>query len=343
MHPAQALDMQVDLHHRMQQDATMLLLYRQFVIDLVSVGNTEHQADRTAQALLHAIPAGLEVGSAYFVDPEMTEVIEWASAGLDDTDTFRYDELPTESGFVYFERPLVLHDIRGADLFINACVWTTARSVNKDTGEERSGTVFMMLNDHDRTPDDIGKKILANEDMLFDLEIYRQAVGRWGVIGCEFVFDGMQIGAEVEHLKNDAKLQQLADEGILPHEFTNIRRQMHAFWLLLGQTVSSVTESEIPRAYARRARRAGLPARVTVIRLRRKAGHAEGIGESAVEWQHRWWSRGHWRWQHVSEHHPLAESDGDGGWIARLWVQGSIKGPEGKPLRISNKVYRLAQ
>jgi hypothetical protein len=118
-------------------------------------------------------------------------------------------------------------------------------------------------------------------------------------------------------------------------------RMLHAYWLLMNQTVTHLTEAEIPRAMAKRARRMEIPDRVTVVALRRIEGQHHG--ESDVDWQYRWLVRGHWRWQHVSEHHPAAERDPEGGFRARVWVRPHVKGPDDKPFHLTEKVYALVR
>lgn len=341
MHPAQTLDFQADLYHRTTQDAVREVIINHFVTDM-RVWLGVDQATRSANAIVNAIPNGLKVASAYYVEPDMTDLVVGASAVMDETDVFRYDELPTEAGFAYFEKPLVIGDVRGVDLNVNGVIWFSSRLYDQDTKKERSGTVIVMLNDQFHTPDEIAKSIMRGDDKLLSYDVYRANLGRWGIIGFEMLWDGLQIGPAVVEA-DTSKYEELVDEGIMPSEFTNIRRQLHSFWLMLGQTITKVSDSEIPRPFARRAKKARLPARVTVIRLRRHNRAEGGVGDTAVEWSHRWWSRGHWRWQPVSAHHPMAEPDGSGGWKARIYVHGSIKGPEGKPLVISQKVYSLVE
>lgn len=102
-----------------------------------------------------------------------------------------------------------------------------------------------------------------------------------------------------------------------------------------------VNKKQAADAAAQRARRMEIPDRVTVVALRRVEGHSHG--ETDVEWHHRWLVRGHWRWQHVSKNHPLAEPDPAGGYRARVWVRPHVKGPEDKPFHLTEKVYALVR
>lgn len=323
------------------QDDVERLLASHYALDAKALIG-EQVARREGAKIASILPAAFRVASAYYVEPAMTDMILYASAGMDETDVFRNDELPTECGFAYFEKPLVIHDIRGADLFVNGLLWCSTRTVDPDTGEQRPGILLTLFNDHDHTPDELAKAIMRGEHKYMSYDIYRASMGRWGCIGFEKLSNGMQIGPPMAEVHpNKLADPRLAD--IVSTEFTNIFRQVHAFWLLLNQTITHVSDADIPRPYAKRAKRAKIPPRVTVIRLRRHERSGDGVGEHNVEWSHRWYSRGHWAWRRCSEHHALAEPDGSGGFHARVWVRESIKGPEGLPLRISDKVYHLAE
>lgn len=341
MHPAQVLDLQQDLYERTMQDDVERLLASHYALDARPLIG-DQLARQEGAKIASILPAAFRVSSAYYVEPAMTDMILFASAGMDETDRFRYDELPTECGFAYFEKPLVIHDIRGADLFVNGLLWCSTRTVDPDTGIEQPGVLLTMFNDHAHTPDTIALRIMNGDHTYLDYDIYRAAMGRWGCIGFEKLQTGMQIGPPLATVHPN-KLADIEASAYVSTEFTNILRQVHAFWLLLNQTITDVSEADIPRPFAKRAKKAKIPPRVTVIRLRRHEKRGDGIGENNVEWQHQWLVRGHWAWRHCSEHHPLAEPDGAGGYRARVWIRPYVKGPEGKPLHVTEKVFHLAE
>jgi hypothetical protein len=51
-----------------------------------------------------------------------------------------------------------------------------------------------------------------------------------------------------------------------------------------------------------------------------------------VEWSKRWVVRGHWRWQSYGPGRTERR---------RIWISPFIKGPDGAPLVVSEKVYDL--
>lgn len=335
MHPAQVLDLQSDLIARCTVPGFRELVRATIEEDFADNGERDAKylshARRQSEEFSERLMYVLGRAHAYYCDPSMMDLLTWASASLDGTDKFRFDEVPTEEGFVYFPSPIRMNDIRGKSLLVHAVVWTPI-VVMIEGVRQGMGYLFYSFNDYRNEPDDIGKRILES----YPNDIAR--FGKWGFVGVFSLTDEQRIGP-VEIGITDTERERIIAEGDTPHEFTNIARIIHTYFLMLNQTITDVSEAEIGRTFAKRAKRAGIPPRVTVIRMRR-VERDNHVGESSVEWQHQWIVRGHWRWQHVSEHHPLAEPDGDG-FRARVWVRPHIKGPEDKPLHVTEKVIAL--
>lgn len=346
MHPAQVLDLKADLMVRSQDSTWIRALTIQIEEELLGsitgyydpprlttptetrrTGPRAERAKRVAHSFARMTHDLVQEADAYYVSPEMTDLIAWASIGLDDTDRVRFDEIPTKTGFAYFEKPLEVMDIRGRKMLLNGVLWFPS---TYDNGEPC--VCVMLFNDHVSTPDDIA------------LELRRQGLsgpaGRWGMIGMQLLTEEMRIGPSTQPA-DQGTIDKLLAQQVQPHEYTNVIRLLHTYWMLLNQTVTKVSQSEIPRTFGRRARRKEIPDRVTVVALRRIEGHSHG--ETDVDWQYRWMVRGHWRWQHVSKEHPLAEPDGEGGYRARVWVRPHVKGPEDKPFHLTDKVYALVR
>ena len=339
MHPSQVLDKKADLVARSMQEKFKDVIQHQIRLDtrsVVKADGSEVNVERSVHgADVLATYMGREMGRshAYYVAPDMTDLIIWASAKLDDSDQFRVDELPTEYGFAYFDKPLPIIDVRGKTMLANVVCWFPA------TAKRPSGiypvTAIVYFNDARHTPDQIAKEI---EAASIDVD---HIMGGWGMIGMQAISDGARLGPSLLSTASEEIIAEMEKDGASPHEFTNILRMLHAYWLLLNQTVIRLSDAEIPRAMSKRARRMDIPDRVTIVALRRIEGHTHG--ESDVDWQYRWLVRGHWRWQHVSKDHPLAEPDPEGGFRARVWVRPHVKGPEDKPFHLTEKVYSLVR
>lgn len=267
----------------------------------------------------------------FHVQAEMTDLIMAASLGLDDEMPWRRELLPTEVGFVYLDKPIIMQDVRGNDMKIHAVVWGPA-----STNAGPSTAIYFMNDIED--PDDV---VLGNAKANKFTQEQMRACGRLQVVHIMFVAGHQPIGPP-KVLPNDDKAQDLMAEGVIAVPADNGFRQFVAYLRLLSQTLVQLASAEVDRHARKRATRRGLPGLVTTVKLRR-IEYVGGEGHSNVEWQHRWIVRGHWRRQPCGPDHPLAENNGQGGHVAIIWINPYIKGPEDKPLHLSNKVYDLAR
>jgi hypothetical protein len=100
---------------------------------------------------------------------------------------------------------------------------------------------------------------------------------------------------------------------------------------LMRQKLAVVRQPLMSRTERRQAKRAEIDlSKVRVIELRSRDVISEGSA-SGREYSHRWVVRGHWRRQWYSAdcvHRPI-------------WIPAHIKGPAGKPLLGTDKVYSL--
>ncbi|MCA1693887.1 MAG: hypothetical protein LC749_03685, partial [Actinobacteria bacterium] len=228
---------------------------------------------------------------------------------------------------------------RGRKLRISWIAWgpMLVRHSRHDAGEPEEITSVWMWNDHLDEPDEIAGEITSLAGPRAG-EIVR-ILGRWGFIGAELMVNNTRVGPAWQ-IPNPIKSEEILAAGGVPQEYTNPLRLIHAFFLLLGQKVTSSTTEVPDRAQRRRAEKARLPARVTVVSLR-NVETVRAPGESMVEWSHRWVVRGFWRWQVCGPDHDIAQELAPGKWRARMWIGTFIKGPADKPLIISEKVYAV--
>lgn len=344
------LDARTDLLHRLDDS----LFARQVAFMVASqagavpangvVYGTE-EADAEARRHLPAVKIlanSVRAAEVYRVSPDMSSMVQYAASQLDETDLIDISLPPTQCGIVRFDQPLPVKEIRGKTMLINWLVWGPMKIASKH-GEE-SGVAVWAFNDTLSTPDDTHREMLAQAAAHGGpaAEWYDSFVGRFATIGIDLMADGHPLGAHLQP-PSARQMREVLDEGVEPGPGTNTMRYVHALWLLLNQTITKVEDERAERPARRRAEKASLPSAVTVIRLRREvAAMDRHPSESAVEWQHRWITRGHWRWQHVGEHYPGAVET-EKGYRARIWINPFIKGPEGAPIKQSEKVYDLAR
>lgn len=127
------------------------------------------------------------------------------------------------------------------------------------------------------------------------------------------------------------RTEAISTTADVAHEYLAV-----ALWRLMQQRLTSVTEEEAPRQIRRQLERRNRPTRrVTVVTLRH-APTPPGE-ERDVQWSHRWLVRGHWRKQ------PYKDPDTGETFHRYIYIHGYVKGPEGAPLLIRDKVYALVR
>lgn len=301
------------------------------------------------------IVSSVKNSDCYFVKDEMTDLILFASRKLDDTDIADLSICPSDMGFVYFEKPLPITDVRGRTMLIHIFLW---KKIFSEDGKKMAVT-FSAWNDSDRQPDEVAKDMLTVKEGKQNLKEYLALLGKFHWIHMGSIQQGQVIGSETKPLSeedieetrritfNQETLEPLSDEEWEKYkaevltEPTNSTRLLYAYWLLMTQTLTSVSKERGDRAQRRRMEREKLPTEVVVVQFRKRryinADTDETHEENAVEWSHRWIVGGHWRWQ------PYKDPVSKGVIKKRIWISPYVKGPEDKPLVAKSKVFVLAK
>lgn len=347
MRPGEVLDAQGDLMERLGHPKFEATIDNLGGFEFGRSGGRGAFHPESSTPLSTMLRTLLPAAHTYRVTHDMSLLVEHAAAGLDDLDQFDSSLAPTGCGFVAFDRPIPLIDARGKTMLIHYLAWgpTMVQFANASDaigvlrGARSTATMVVEFNDIWRQPDEVqgelfdslretlaeGTPNLTPKQIQQRLDDYQQYMGRWATVGAAAYLDGQRLGPAKIMPSEEHQAKLLAD-GFTPHEGTNPVRILHALWLLMEQTVARVETEHPDRPSRRRAAKRRLPPAVTVIRLRREAGGERAEGESLVEWAHRWVVRGHWRWQAVSEHHPLAQEIEPGKFRARIWINPYVKG-----------------
>lgn len=298
-----------------------------------------------------SMPTILKMAEAYHVTDDMLELANWAGHMLPDDVALEHDMVPTDFGFLMFEKGMRLPEVWGRETYCHAIAWRVTnvatahidlrkrgyQAVNQEiTGRGLEITTFVDIRD---ARDEVTRMILEKVPMESLLDIGHLQVS--GVTALQFGDPQPPTENTPEWYEEQEKTAARHPEAVemlttVPYA-ENWLRTVIAIFELMNQTVTDVGHEDADRKTARRMHRMNLPTRVTVIRLRRSAG-VRREGESLVEWQHRWVVRGHWRNQPIGPRVPGAERE-----TKRIWIAPYVKGPEDKPFVVSDKVYDLAR
>jgi hypothetical protein len=299
--PEEVLDHQAEMIDRLTQPFFSEMISSTIREQYVSeVSLSEEEWAGALVALPAVLGRTLRSSYAYHVTADMAEVVMGAAAGLDELDRWLPQLAPSPHGFARIEGGFPIDDARGRQMRVDWIVWGPVRTID---GEAATG--LWLFNDQYDDPDAISRSIWERHGR----EAVLRETGRWGFIGLDLQAEEGRMGPAYV-MPDSEHAERIRADGATPHAFSRPHRCVYALWLLLGQTLTSVTEADIPRSFAKRAIRKSLPPRVTVIRLRRRSGAS--TGENLVDWACRWLVREHRRWQPYGSHgaSPLCEGAG---------------------------------
>lgn len=340
MRPSELLEAQRDLLRRFAGDAAFRDYAWRTVLGDLADGDIERIDASTVAYFADATARVVRRACAYRVSKDMSLLVQHAALQLDNEDLWDPGLAPTPEGLAYFEQPLPLRDAGG---YVHKVHWIAWGPVDIDGN---GFTLIYMFNDHN-DPDSQAEVILGNPETG---PVIREHLGRWGCVHGFVMPAGKPLGtahldardrdlavARAEDRARQALSRQVLRDmaealaaGRVPNSIMdNPARYVHAFWLLLTQSISETTDEHVRKTVRRIAQQAGLPARVRVVALRRSEG-SRRPGESTVDWAHRWVVRGHWRWQPYGPGRQQRR---------RTWIAPYVKGPDGKPIVVSDKVY----
>lgn len=333
MRPDEILDGQVNLMDRL--DDTRFERYLNTVYSMDETGHittdddleVRRRAREANKSVAGTLQRHIKASYAYRVTADMCALIQHGAALLDEADLLDTTLAPTQAGFVGFDKPLPVRDVRGQIMLIHWMSWGPAV-----TSEGGSGMVVWMFNDIYREPDEVTLSLEADDPD--SAAAMRTVSGRWAPVATTPIINARSVGPP-EVAADPEKYPDLIPSS-------NPARYVHALWLLLNQSVTLTHEEDIERSSRRRAERRQLHPGVTVIALRREYSPNAGTDTTQhVERDFKWLVRGHWRWQACGQGYPGAVQRNDGGWRSRIWINGYVKGDPEAPLRVTDKVYDL--
>lgn len=366
LQPSQVLDRMTDLHERMAHPNSHWVSYiSAFADSLVTKGHggridpanalmmfypyEPQRGEMFAAQWLTEVGKGLFQATTYQVTPEMldvaTQIYLETATGVEHVE---FPELPSEHGFLWLDRPLTMIDARGNEISTRAVTWSvlpvTYRPHDLDT-DQPTGKVRRTM----------GVRVIM-WNLGGDPNYYqpdRVSVQELGDLQLDHIMVipfGERFPAE--------ETAVTSPEGVASGRAktaSSALHYVHVLWMLMNQELTaSYSHPHISRTSQMRARSV-MHDEVTVVTLRRTRHHeADPDAEPGlVDWSCRWLVTGHWRhfegYGDHPRHHATADimTPGEPRCVTcdqRItWIKPFIKGPDGKPLRASEKLYRLAR
>lgn len=337
MRPAEVLDHQAALIDFLDSKA-----YRRNLKNFVEDMQSKKQATLTpggGEQMAPWVRSSLRVAESFHVQADMMPLLKAAAMDLEETDYIVHERIPAEHGFLMFDEPWLTKDVWGAQIATNAIQWAHGSAgAAGHPGLTIPGIWLVHYTDINDERDEVTRNLYEIHGDRFIRELGRLHVNHIWFLPYEQRVGPFSVPSPEDY-------QKYAFEGqVLLKETPNPARMVVALFRLLTQVIVEVRDAPIDRASARRAKRMNIPARVQTVKLRRKEisylNPAEG--PTNVEWRHSWIVKGHWAWRHCGPDHPFAEPY-EKGHHARVYIRPYFKGPEDKPLVVTEKVLDLAR
>lgn len=287
----------------------------------------------TAIQVVLMIGASLQDAVTYQVTAEMVEVMRATyDKGMKEASRLEEAELPSDRGFVVLDTAWELIDSDGRMFRTRACSWSRVVISDTETGLLRPA-VRVTLWSH------VDDELIDGPISPADYKDMRQHLGQLFMVHTAIVPFGLPI-----IIGTDDPAEVKATEAYL--------WLVHMLWIYLGMEIVTTRQQRVSRPVRRRLLAQGSIRHDTVnVVILRRIAHvtdpAPGSHEP-VDWSCRWPVQGHYRHldEHDSPHHAIATGADKHCAVcgSRLaWVRPYLKGPDGKPLKVSRTLMRLAR
>lgn len=259
----------------------------------------------------------LDRSPTYFVSPPMADTIAWASRTWPGQH-LQADDLPSEYGFVYLEKPVVVKDVHMRIIVVRAMSWGPAARENDPWHPAGVSVTFYSDISDPRDPESPGLMKMRERGKLPLLSMFHVSKWVW-----------REHPPEIPRTEDQVEAEGGSDVPLSMHDW------ILAFWTIVQQEIVVMPRAHIPRGLMRRALRiAQAPefgdVRVVLLRRAHKRGEEhDGEGQERL-WSHRWLVRGHWRRLHAGTPEERL-----------TWVMEHVKGPEHLPLILKDNIFSL--
>ncbi|MGI5292841.1 hypothetical protein ACQEVF_57355 [Nonomuraea polychroma] len=284
----------------------------------------------------------------YILSPQMCDVVIAAALTLtlDDLELLDEDDLPSRTGLIVLPHPIIVRTVGGALGDTRAFTWWTPSQIQHPTADQRGleDRPAVRISVYDDThgpvqPDSfrdfaaqaralgtplppllldaircVPFRYAATDEQKQSLEAFHALVAESGEATRDW---HAALGQDENRVIGDYTPGSQIDNS----DDSFSARFLYAFWRLCEQRIATVTQADINHSARITAERAGVPADVRVVQLRRTDQPADQR-PAGRDWQHRWVVRMH----KVRQWYPSLQQH-------KVIYRGPyIKGPDGKPL-----------
>lgn len=287
----------------------------------------------------------LAVTENFFVGKDVMRAVSLAASAMP-PEVLHRDDMPSENGFLLFEEPwsVDLAEVgRYGSMPIRGLLWST-RSVGKEE-PARMGVVVWALIDirqsnlasfwrYADTPVALESLTKAGLTLIpgtvfssafgcYSLEMVRQRQG-WIIASDDPSIELSQVDRYTWRFTSTS-----VDEEVRPEPLLGF---LQALWTFQRQEIAPIERLHLRKTMARMlVRRMMIPNPVSVIHLRRRAPGSDTGSSYALS--HRFIVRGHWRRQFYSSEQRHRS----------IWINPHVKGPDGAPWLVRDRVNAVVR
>jgi hypothetical protein len=253
-------------------------------------------------------------GECFYWAPAILDLIEKASDSIPDHWTFLPEAILTPCGFSWLGRPVNVPIMHEEISPLRALTWVPG------VEEVRDGYDFGMNiiePPYNKSPFDLQKGDLA---VVFFLEL-------GGKLPAPVFSYNVRIGQTLGDVYKDLGI--VSTENLSTIRTIKFLAAMFAF---IEQKILIVSRKQAVRSTRKRVDSLGYNNMINVITLRQAARQqSSDETQEDVEWSCRWIVRGHWR----DQWYPSIKRN------QPIWIAPYIKGPEDKPLREPQRLFKV--
>jgi hypothetical protein len=325
MRPAEALDVHTALSEIMNTElgAGYLVSFTETSHKMVKKITQNERAYFVSTFRNH-----LKHADTYHLDVRMADAVMGHADQLSEVMQIGAFEPPSACGVLVLDQPWEITEVRGRIERANLVTWGPIR-LGDEHGKLYGTGILLTVWQDNRTSDAVIEEIKQDPGQA---ELLRR-LGGFSLIAIDTVYRDIRLGPRYYPVPEDTRAALEAEGSEVADLLGSLVHPIMATWDLMGQSRANLQDEPVQRASVRRAKRAGLPARVTVVTLRRPE-HTDHTG-TGTPLAYRVPVKPHTR-------HYWVRDPATGELVReKRNIELHWRGPENAPVHVSEKVYTL--